>query len=39
MAKLLFVLVALFIATNAESRECKSGDIDIKDNIFIYYSE
>ncbi len=34
MAKLLFVLVTLFIATNAESRECNSGDI--KGKKFIY---
>ena len=34
MAKLLFVLLALFIATNAESGECNSGDT--KGNEFIY---
>ena len=34
MAKLLFVLVTLFIATNADSREFNSGDM--KGNKFIY---
>ena len=36
MAKLLFVLFTIFIATNAESGECSFGDIKSKTVIVKY---
>ncbi len=37
MAKLLFVLLTIFLATNAESRDCNS--VDTKGNALIYSND